>query len=75
MRNEKVGASNNNATTKISNTLRTGTLSKTLSKNVKESENMNERIRIGVCPSHYDLQRNPKRSRNQDDDIVFDKLW
>lgn len=50
-------------------------LRKTISKNVRESENMNEGIRTEVFPIHYELQRNLKRTVKQDDVIVFERLW
>lgn len=40
-------------------------LHKTISKNVRESENMNEGIRTGVFPMHYELQRNLKKIVNK----------
>lgn len=55
MRNEKVAASNNSETTNISKiSLELANyLHKTISKNVRESENMNEGIKTGVFPIHY----------------------
>lgn len=55
MRNEKVAANNNSETTNISKIPLelANYLHKTISKNVRESENMNEGIKTGVFPIHY----------------------